>query len=173
MRVMPGTHRGNTLPHEDTYHADNMLTRGQAISAGIDEEAAVYMPLEAGQMSIHSYCLAHASGANHSPDRRIGISMHFMPTDTEQIVGDWDSAALVRGVDEHHHFRPTVVPASDFDPTAVDFHAQATEQLSRTPKPLPTMTLNPSVKSLSDFTFDDFTLSDYQPHPHISAPVAV
>jgi thymidylate synthase len=46
-------------------------------------------------------------------------------------------------------------------------------QLSREPRPLPTMTLNPDVKDLFAFRFEDFTLSDYDPHPHIKAPVAV
>jgi thymidylate synthase len=50
---------------------------------------------------------------------------------------------------------------------------QADEQRSRTPLPLPTMTLNPAVRELKDFTFDDFTLEGYQAHPHIKAPIAV
>ncbi|MEJ2315677.1 MAG: thymidylate synthase [Gammaproteobacteria bacterium] len=50
---------------------------------------------------------------------------------------------------------------------------QADEQLSREPYPLPTMHLNPDVKDLFAFTFDDFEILDYQHHPHIKAPVAV
>ncbi|MGV6830792.1 MAG: thymidylate synthase [bacterium] len=46
-------------------------------------------------------------------------------------------------------------------------------QLSRTPRPLPTMKLNPEIKSILDFTFDDFTLENYDPHPHIKGVVAV
>jgi len=52
-------------------------------------------------------------------------------------------------------------------------YAQVDEQLSRTPRPLPRMELNPAVTSLFDFTIDDFTLVGYDPHPRISAPVAV
>ena len=50
---------------------------------------------------------------------------------------------------------------------------QAKLQLSRDPRPLPVMRLNPAVSSLDEFCFDDFTLTQYDPHPHISAPVAV
>ena len=46
-------------------------------------------------------------------------------------------------------------------------------QLSRTLRPLPTMKLNPEIKSILDFTFDDFTLENYDPHPHIKGVVAV
>ena len=50
---------------------------------------------------------------------------------------------------------------------------QARLQLSRTPYPLPKMQLNPSVKNIFDFQFDDFKMENYQSHPAIKAPVAV
>ena len=50
---------------------------------------------------------------------------------------------------------------------------QARTQLERAPRPLPKMTLNPDVKDIHDFQFEDFTLSDYDPHPHIKAPISV
>jgi len=50
---------------------------------------------------------------------------------------------------------------------------QVLEQLSRTPKPLPKMSINQAVTNLFDFTFDDFELLDYEPDPAIRAPVAV
>ena len=50
---------------------------------------------------------------------------------------------------------------------------QADLQLSREPYPLPTMRINPEVKDIFDFTFDDFELLGYESHPHIKAAVAV
>ncbi len=45
--------------------------------------------------------------------------------------------------------------------------------MTREPRPLPTMRLNPEIKDLFAFQFDDFTLENYEPHPHIKALVAV
>jgi len=50
---------------------------------------------------------------------------------------------------------------------------QAELQLSRTPRALPQMKINPEVKDIFAFKFEDFTLENYEPHPHIKAPVAV
>ncbi|MEM9080897.1 MAG: thymidylate synthase [Verrucomicrobiota bacterium] len=67
----------------------------------------------------------------------------------------------------------------DFVHTFGDLHLysnhleQARKQLTRDPRPLPTMNINPDVTDIDNFTFEDFTLTDYDPHPHIKAPVAV
>lgn len=50
---------------------------------------------------------------------------------------------------------------------------QVNTQLARAPFPMPQMQLNPAVDNIFDFTFDDFTLLNYQAHPHIKAPVAI
>lgn len=73
----------------------------------------------------------------------------------------------------------TGLEASDFVHTLGDAHIynnhfeQVKEQLSRTPRALPRMVLNPDVKNLNDFRYEDFSLVDYDPLPHIKATVSV
>ena len=73
----------------------------------------------------------------------------------------------------------TGLKAGDFVHTFGDAHIylnhieQVKLQLTREPRPLPKMLINPDVKDLFDFKFEDFSLQDYDPHPHIKGIVAV
>lgn len=85
------------------------------------------------------------------------------------------SYALLTLMVAHH----AGLTAGDFVHTFGDVHLyknhfeQAQLQLSRDPRPLPTMHLDPSVKSLFDFRYEHFELRGYDPHPRIKAPVAI
>ena len=75
--------------------------------------------------------------------------------------------------------RVTGLEPGEFIHTFGDVHLysnhveQAQLQLTRRPRALPAMRLNPAVRSIFDYTYDDFELAGYDPHPHIPAPVAV
>lgn len=79
----------------------------------------------------------------------------------------------------HMMAQVTGLQAGDFIHTFGDVHLyknhveQAKLQLSRAPKPLPHLHINPAVKTLFDFKYEDFSLMEYDPHPGIRAPVAV
>ena len=73
----------------------------------------------------------------------------------------------------------TGLKPGDFIHTLGDAHIynnhieQVKLQLAREPYPLPTMEINPEVKSIFDFRFDDFRLVDYQAHPHIKGAISI
>lgn len=128
MKVVPGSHLRDQVPHRDTFDEDNLLTRGQEIAVEVDEEEAVMMPLEPGQASLHHVRLFHASPPNRSDDRRIGFAIRYIPTHVRQVVGQKDSATLVRGTDSYGHFEHEPRPDADFSPTAQALHAQVSER---------------------------------------------
>ncbi len=127
MSVLPGSHQVD-MTHDETYDEDNLLTRGQHIY-DINSANIVAMPLRPGQVSFHNIGTAHGSGTNSTKDRRIGLSLHYMPTHTRQTLADWDSAALVRGTDVHNHFDHAPRPTTDLDPAIMEYHARSSEAL--------------------------------------------
>ena len=96
VKMIPGTHTLEILPHRDTFGADNMLSRGQEIAMEIDESQALDVVLEPGQMSVHHPHLLHRSAPNHSGDRRIGMNVQYIAPYVKQVVGTSDSAMPVR-----------------------------------------------------------------------------
>ncbi len=110
MRVIPGSHKLEQVPHRDTFAAGNMLSRGQEVMVAVDESQAVELPLQPGEMSLHHVRLIHGSEPNPSDRRRIGFAIRYLPTYVRQAVGMADTATLVRGVDRHGHFEPERAP---------------------------------------------------------------
>lgn len=128
MSVVPGSHRLEQVPHRDTFNENNLLTRGQEIAVEVDEQQAVAMPLSPGQASLHHVRLFHASPPNRSNDRRIGFAIRYIPTYVRQVVGDKDSATLVRGTDEFGNFEHETGPDADFSDAAVAQHQRVTNR---------------------------------------------
>jgi non-haem Fe2+, alpha-ketoglutarate-dependent halogenase len=131
MRVVPGSHRQEVLPHTETFAAHNLLSRGQEIEVEVDEREAADVVLQPGEMSLHHVKLIHGSGANRADDRRIGFAVRYVPTYVRQTAGSEDSAMLVRGVDTYHHFLEETPPAADLDAAALAQHAAVTARAAR------------------------------------------
>lgn len=126
MRVMPGTHTMDQIPHHDTFRKENLLSRGQEIMVDVDERQAVTLELMAGEMSLHHVRLIHGSEPNPSGKRRIGYAIRYIPTSVRQIAGAHDSATLVRGTDRYGHFELEQRPDADMSEAAIAHHAAVT-----------------------------------------------
>lgn len=102
MRMIPGTHNGPYLEHDDTFAQDNILTRGQNINS-VDDANAVDVILEPGQMSLHHWKVVHSSRPNRTDARRIGFSVQaYVPPTVKQLEGR-GFVQLVRGHDPFLH----------------------------------------------------------------------
>ena len=130
MRVIPGSHR-TQAPHVDTFHPDNLLSRGQEIAVEVDEEQAVDIVLRPGEMSLHHVLMVHGSGANPSDDRRIGFAIRYVPTRVRQTAGPRDSATLVRGHDAFGHFELEPRPDADLEPAMLTLHAELSDRQAK------------------------------------------
>ncbi len=130
MKFIPGTHKSQ-VQHADTFHADNLLTRGQEIAVQVNEADAAYVELKPGQASLHHVLLFHGSAPNQSDDRRIGLAIRYIPTHVKQAVGTRDWATLVRGTDTHHNFEPEYRPTKDLEANALAFHKMVSEEQVR------------------------------------------
>lgn len=124
MQVIPGSHKIDQLPHLDTFHKDNLLSRGQEISVEVDKAKAVGLGMHAGEMSLHHIKLVHGSEPNRSDDRRIGFAIRYIPTYVRQTKVR-DAATLVRGTDKYHYFDYEPRPKADLDEAALAAHADS------------------------------------------------
>jgi ectoine hydroxylase-related dioxygenase (phytanoyl-CoA dioxygenase family) len=127
MEFLPGSHKTDQLPHVDTFHKDNLLSRGQEIAVEVDKTKTVGIPLRAGEMSLHHIKLVHGSEPNRSNDRRIGLAIRYIPTYVRQTKVR-DSAVLVRGTDRFHHFDYEPRPQADLDERALAAHDDAVQR---------------------------------------------
>ncbi len=116
MEVVRGSHKNPILPHDDTFDADNLLSRGQEIRVEVADDDKVAMELQPGEVSLHHGLTIHGSGPNTSDDRRIGAVIRYMRPDVRKTGGERDAANLACGTDRHGLFDATPVPTAPFQP---------------------------------------------------------
>jgi non-heme Fe2+,alpha-ketoglutarate-dependent halogenase len=125
MRMIPGSHRRGLANHFDNPSEENIIRRGQTVS-GYGPNDGVAAPLRAGEMSLHHTHTLHASGPNDSDDRRIGLTLSYIPTHVRPTLEALPSALLVHGVDRYGHFEPETRLAQELSPEARTAHRRAT-----------------------------------------------
>jgi non-haem Fe2+, alpha-ketoglutarate-dependent halogenase len=126
MRVIPGSHKGPLLPHEDTKDNASILTRGQRITAPVDEAKAVSVSLRPGQAAIFHHNAIHGSGANTTDDWRILFLPSYVPAYAVNR-GPRECAAVVRGQDRYHNFDHEPRCPGEMTSEAIKAHRMAVE----------------------------------------------
>lgn len=115
MSMIPGSHTLGVLEHNDTFGADNILTRGQSID-DVDESKAVDLILEPGQLSFHHMRTVHGSKPNRSNDRRIGFTIQpYMTPEMRQVISP-TMAQWVRGAECNGNFEIAPRPVVSMSP---------------------------------------------------------
>ena len=122
MRMLPGSHHNGQVEHQDTRDPNNILTRGQTIFDGIDEDQSVWIELKAGEVSVHHVDMFHASTPNHSNQRRVGVAIRYITPSARQTRIDEDYATLVSGEDRFGHFKKEIAPKTTMSAEATAFH---------------------------------------------------
>jgi non-haem Fe2+, alpha-ketoglutarate-dependent halogenase len=125
MEVVPGSHKLGQLRHAEMQDTDNLLSRGQELAIDVDRSGSVYMPVKAGQFSLHHTYLVHNSRPNRSNDRRIGLGISYIPTSARCTSSTRVTAMLVRGEDRFGHFDDERRPQLLAGPEERAFHARA------------------------------------------------
>ena len=117
MRYVPGTHTQKIVPHRDTFAEINQLSRGQELAVDVNEAEAVDVLLSPGQIALHHGRIFHASSANQTDDRRIGLAIRYISPRMQQVSGVKTYCTLVAGEDRYGHFHLTEPPRGVMHPT--------------------------------------------------------
>jgi len=129
MSMIPGSHLDSIRPHDETFHQDNILTRGQQIP-DVDESSAVDLVLKPGQMSLHHARTIHGSRPNRSTRRRAGYAIQaYVAAGGRQLLGDnlW---LPIRGDFMQPDFDELARPRADMDARAVTERERANRNWS-------------------------------------------
>jgi non-haem Fe2+, alpha-ketoglutarate-dependent halogenase len=123
VKVIPRSHLAQA-EFDTAPDPNNLLPRGQT-TANVDTSKAVNLELRPGEFSLHHEAVVHNSEPNNSDDRRIGLSIHYIPTSTRQVrfrpEGRRPAAMLVRGVDAFDHWDKETPTELQFDPAMYEY----------------------------------------------------
>ncbi len=132
MEFVAASHKNPILPHDDTFDANNLLSRGQEIQVDIAEEEKTAIVLEPGEMSLHHGLTIHGSGPNTSADRRIGCVIRYVRPDMAQTVGARDYAMDARGADRFGHFTKVPPPERLFSEESLALYEEIRVEQAKT-----------------------------------------
>ncbi|MBC7600638.1 MAG: phytanoyl-CoA dioxygenase family protein [Polaromonas sp.] len=125
MEVVPGSQKLGQLHHGQNHSNTILLSKGQTIDVPFNKSNTEFMPVMAGQMSLHDTFLAHRSGPNETSHRRVGLGFSYIPTNARSTSKTRLTAALVRGVDEYGYYDDEPRPQADYGFAERAFHADA------------------------------------------------
>ncbi|NIF75950.1 phytanoyl-CoA dioxygenase family protein [Paraburkholderia sp. Cy-641] len=114
MEVVPGSHKLGQLHHAEVKSDNILLSRGQTIDVPYDKSRTEFMPVKAGQCSLHDTFLIHASGPNESDFRRVGMALSYIPASSRCKSDVRLSAMLMRGEDRYGNFDDEPRPKVDY-----------------------------------------------------------
>jgi len=122
LRLIPGSHLKEQLPHRQTFAEHNLLLSGQEIAVEVNESVAAMCELQPGEMSLHHIMAVHGSDPNPSDESRIGLAIRYIASHVRQTSKFRDTATLVRGENRHQNFELEEAPDADLSISARDYH---------------------------------------------------
>lgn len=125
MEMVPGTHRLGQLHHAENHSNNILLSKGQTVDVPFERKETEFMPVKAGQMSMHHTHVIHASGPNNTDFRRVGLGFSYIPTHARSTSSTRLTAALVRGKDEYGYYDDEPRPQVDYGTAEQEFHRDA------------------------------------------------
>jgi len=131
LKAVPGSHKWPLLKHAEGGDDASILSRQQYITDDFDQTTARDLELEPGEAALINHAIVHASGANTTDDRRLGMLLDFLPTSAVK-EGPRDTAMLVRGTDTFDHFDLEEQPDPGFTEANMERQRQALEAITQT-----------------------------------------